>query len=223
MLTESQLAAREEKEARGETETEHPGYLGAQDTYTKVAFCSTTGRTRSRRRTRLTRRRSRSSTRAASRFCGCLRTGAANTAETGSTTNTRCILTLRTSSIQGRRLDPRRPTGYASGSTRRARTSSTRWRSAGRFTEASMRCSLTWTSGWRSITTRGRIRASTATARRRRGRSWIRSRWPEKSFLGATNLTDRAREFPRVSDQVLAITFLSSTDFGIADAASPSD
>jgi len=63
VLTESQLAARErareEKEARGETETEHPGYLGAQDTYyvgnikgvghiyqqtfidtyTKVAFC----------------------------------------------------------------------------------------------------------------------------------------------------------------------------------------
>jgi len=37
VLTESQLAAieraREEKEARGETETEHPGYLGAQDTY----------------------------------------------------------------------------------------------------------------------------------------------------------------------------------------------
>jgi len=36
-LTESRLAAmeraREEKEARGETETEHPGYLGAQDTY----------------------------------------------------------------------------------------------------------------------------------------------------------------------------------------------
>ena len=36
-LTESQLAAMErageEKEARGETETEHPGYLGAQDTY----------------------------------------------------------------------------------------------------------------------------------------------------------------------------------------------
>ena len=63
VLTESQLAAmeraREEKEARGETETEHPGYLGAQgtyyvgniegvghiyqqtfiDTYTKVALC----------------------------------------------------------------------------------------------------------------------------------------------------------------------------------------
>ena len=63
VLTESQLAAmeraREEKEAHGETETEHPGYLGAQDTYyvgnikgvghiyqqtfidtyTKVAFC----------------------------------------------------------------------------------------------------------------------------------------------------------------------------------------
>ena len=37
VLTESQLAtmerAREEKEAHGETETEHPGYLGAQDTY----------------------------------------------------------------------------------------------------------------------------------------------------------------------------------------------
>ena len=36
-LAESQLAAteraREEKEARGETETERPGYLGAQDTY----------------------------------------------------------------------------------------------------------------------------------------------------------------------------------------------
>ena len=35
--TESQLAAmgraREEMEARGETKTEHPGYLGAQDTY----------------------------------------------------------------------------------------------------------------------------------------------------------------------------------------------
>ena len=37
VLTESQLAAmecaREEKEARGKTEAEHPGYLGAQDTY----------------------------------------------------------------------------------------------------------------------------------------------------------------------------------------------
>jgi hypothetical protein len=63
ILTESQLAAleraKEEKEACGEIETEHPGYLGAQDTYyvgnikgvghiyqqtfidtyTKVAFC----------------------------------------------------------------------------------------------------------------------------------------------------------------------------------------
>jgi hypothetical protein len=63
ILTESQLAAleraKEEKEAHGEIETEHPGYLGAQDTYyvgnikgvghiyqqtfmdtyTKVAFC----------------------------------------------------------------------------------------------------------------------------------------------------------------------------------------
>jgi len=63
ILTESQLAAlertSEEKEAHGEMETEHPGYLGAQDTYyvgnikgvghiyqqtfidtyTKVAFC----------------------------------------------------------------------------------------------------------------------------------------------------------------------------------------
>jgi hypothetical protein len=37
ILTESQLAvlerAKEEKEARGETETEHPGHLVAQDTY----------------------------------------------------------------------------------------------------------------------------------------------------------------------------------------------
>ena len=37
VLTESQLAAmeraREGEEARGETETGHPGYLGAQDTY----------------------------------------------------------------------------------------------------------------------------------------------------------------------------------------------
>ena len=37
ILTESQLAAlekaRQEKEAHGEIETEHPGYLGAQDTY----------------------------------------------------------------------------------------------------------------------------------------------------------------------------------------------
>jgi transposase InsO family protein len=37
VLTESQLAAleraREEKEANGEIETEHPGYLGAQDTF----------------------------------------------------------------------------------------------------------------------------------------------------------------------------------------------
>jgi len=37
VLTESQLAAmertREAKEAHGETETEYPGYLGAQDTY----------------------------------------------------------------------------------------------------------------------------------------------------------------------------------------------
>ena len=37
ILTESQLAAlekaRQEKEAQGEIETEHPGYLGAQDTY----------------------------------------------------------------------------------------------------------------------------------------------------------------------------------------------
>jgi hypothetical protein len=37
ILTESQLQAleraKEEKEAHGEIETEHPGYLGAQDTY----------------------------------------------------------------------------------------------------------------------------------------------------------------------------------------------
>jgi hypothetical protein len=33
ILTENQPAALEEKEAHGETETEHPGYLGAQDAY----------------------------------------------------------------------------------------------------------------------------------------------------------------------------------------------
>ena len=37
ILTEKQVAAleraKEEKEAHGEIETEHPGYLGAQDTY----------------------------------------------------------------------------------------------------------------------------------------------------------------------------------------------
>lgn len=37
ILTESQLAAlekaRQEKETQGELETEHPGYLGSQDTY----------------------------------------------------------------------------------------------------------------------------------------------------------------------------------------------
>ena len=75
VLTESQLAAREEKEAHGETETEHPGYLGIQDTYYTLralgtftsrpsstptrkwrsASC-TTGRTRLWQRTRLTRR-----------------------------------------------------------------------------------------------------------------------------------------------------------------------
>jgi transposase InsO family protein len=68
ILTDSQLSAleraKEEKEARGEIETEHPGYLGAQDTYyvgnikgvghiyqqtfidmyTKAAFCKLYGR-----------------------------------------------------------------------------------------------------------------------------------------------------------------------------------
>ena len=81
VLTESQLAAmeraREEKEARGETETEHPGYLGPRTRITwatarasgtstsrrsstptrkwRSASC-TTGRMRRWRRTRLTRR-----------------------------------------------------------------------------------------------------------------------------------------------------------------------
>ena len=40
ILTESQLAAleksRQEQEAYGEIETEHPGYLGAQDTYPAI-------------------------------------------------------------------------------------------------------------------------------------------------------------------------------------------
>ena len=40
ILTESQLAAlekaKQEKEAYGEIETEQPGYLGAQDTYTTI-------------------------------------------------------------------------------------------------------------------------------------------------------------------------------------------
>ena len=42
ILTESQLAAlekvREEQEAHGEIDSEHPGYLGAQDTYSRVAL-----------------------------------------------------------------------------------------------------------------------------------------------------------------------------------------
>ncbi len=42
ILTEAQIAAlersKQEKETQGEIETEHPGYLRAQDTYTKVAF-----------------------------------------------------------------------------------------------------------------------------------------------------------------------------------------
>ena len=42
ILTESQLAAlekaKQEKEAHGEIETEHPGYLGAQDTYAHLVY-----------------------------------------------------------------------------------------------------------------------------------------------------------------------------------------
>jgi len=45
--------------------------------------------------------------------------------------------------VQGRRRGPRRPTGYASGTTRRARTSSTRLRSGARCTEAWRRSGLT--------------------------------------------------------------------------------
>src|SRR6266849_2060324 len=42
ILTEDQVRAlekaKQEKEAHGEIETEHPGYLGSQDTYSKLAF-----------------------------------------------------------------------------------------------------------------------------------------------------------------------------------------
>jgi hypothetical protein len=59
------------------------------------------------------------------------------------------------------------PTGYANGLTRRAKTSSTRQRSGGRCTGASLKCSLTLTNGCGSIMRSGRTAGNTVMGRRR--------------------------------------------------------
>ena len=116
VLTEEQLRAleraREEKEAHGEIETLHPGYLGTQDTYYvgtiksvgriyQQTFLDTTprwpspnsmiARTRWSRRICLTTVCCPSSRSTRSRCCVCSLIAARNTADSASTTSTNCI------------------------------------------------------------------------------------------------------------------------------------
>ncbi len=141
ILTESQLAtlekAKQEKEAHGEIETEHPGYLGSQDTYYVGTIkgvgriyqqtfpdienrptagwplpSSTPTRAPSPRRTCSTTEWFPYSTSRASGCCASSPTGAPSTAESRRTMPTSCTWQWRTSTTPGPRPITLRPTGF---------------------------------------------------------------------------------------------------------------
>src|SRR6476646_8008157 len=89
----------------------------------------------------------------------------------------RCISIWRTSSTPGRRPGVRRRTGFASGSIRPFKTSSTRALFAVSCITRWTNCRPTLMYGWRGTTPNGRTRASTATARRHCTRSSRARRW----------------------------------------------
>ena len=194
ILTESQLSAlekaKQEKEAHGEIETEHPGYLGAQDTY-YVGTIKGVGRiyqqtfidTYSRVAT-------------AKLYTGKSAITAADllndrvvpffdeqgvklqriltdrgteyrtaSGESRRTTPTSYTWRWRTSTIPEPRPIIPRPTAYANGSTRPCRTNATACSFGRSSTAAWKSCRWTWTPGWTGTIRRGPIQDATATAR----------------------------------------------------------
>lgn len=192
ILTEAQVVAleksKQEKEAQGEIETEHPGYLGAQDTYyvgtikgvgriyqqtfidtySKVVFVKLYDRKNALVAADLL------NDRVLPFFeqqdvplLRILTDGARNTAAHCNTTNTSCIWRLRTSTTAGLKPGIRKPTGSANASTAPSRTSFMQLRSASTSTRRLSSCKPIWTSGWSSTIGSGRILASIASGVRR--------------------------------------------------------
>jgi len=205
ILTEAQVQALErakrEQEAYGEIETEHPGYLGAQDTYyvgsikgvgriyqqtfldtySRVAFCKVYDRRNALVAADLLNDRVvpwfeeqdvrllRVPTDRGTEYCG-----------NPEWHEFELYLAIEDIDHPRRGRSARSRTACASASTRRCRTSSTRWRSGRSSTPAWTSCRRTSTPGSTTTTTTGRTRGGTVTARR----PWRRSRtvgtWPRR-------------------------------------------
>src|SRR5271157_2639561 len=202
LLTEEQLRAleraREEKEAHGEIEIAHPGYLGTQDTYyvgtiksvgriyqqtfldtySKVAFAKLYDRKNALVAADLLNDRVLPSSRSMpSRCCGCSPIAAPNTAASASIMSMSCIWRWRTSTTAGPKPGIRRPTASASAFIAPSRKSFTPPPFAKSSITAWRSCRRIWTSGWTSTIGHVRIRASTVTVRRPCKPSWIRFPW----------------------------------------------
>jgi Winged helix-turn helix len=202
ILTEDQLRAlersREDKVAHGEIETEHPGYLGAQDTYyvgtiksigriyqqtfidtyAKVAFAKLYDR--------------KNALVAADmlndrvlpfydehdvRLLRVLTDRARNTAAIGNRTSTSFTWRWRTSTIPAPAPSRRRPTASASASIALCRRSSTAWPFEKSCTPRSTNCNWIWIPGCVSTIRNASTQANTVSERRPCKRSWIRHTW----------------------------------------------
>jgi len=181
VLTEDQLRAmeraREEKEAHGEIETAHPGYLGTQDTYyvgtiksvgriyqqtfldtyAKVAFAKLYDRKNALVAADLLNDR-------VLPFRACR-------------ASTSCTWRWRISTTAAPRPGIPRPTASVSASTAPFRKSSTPRPFAKSFTTAWRNCRRIWITGWPGTIGHARTRGSTAMERPRCRLSWIRFLW----------------------------------------------
>jgi len=192
VLTEDQLRAmeraREEKEAHGEIETAHPGYLGAQDTYyvgtikgvgriyqqtfldtyAKVAFAKLYDRKTALVAADLL------NDRVLPFFeeheipcCACSPIAAPNTAASVNTTSSNCTWRWRTSTTAAPRLGIHRRMAFASASIAPSRKSSTPPPFARSSTPTWRNCRRIWMIGSQSTIRHDRTRASIAMARPR--------------------------------------------------------
>jgi hypothetical protein len=204
LLTEAQLVAlekaKQEKQAHGEIETYHPGYLGAQDTYyvgtikgvgriyqqtfidtySRVAFAKLYDRKNALVAADTLNDKdylSFNSTRF--RCCASSRTGVRNTVGPGNITNLNFTSPLRTSTIAKLRPRARRLMVFVNASTKPCRRNSMRPHSARKCMIIRKSYSKIWKSGWLNIISEGPTRAGTALARRLIRLGWIPCTWLE--------------------------------------------
>jgi hypothetical protein len=213
ILTEDQLRAlersREEKEAHGEIETAHPGYLGTQDTYyvgtiksvgriyqqtfvdtySKIAFAKLYDRKNALVAADLLNDRVLPFFEEHQIPLLRVLTDRGGQREHHSTS---CTWRWRTSITAGPKPAIPRLTASANASIAPFRKSSTPPLFARSCTPAGRNCRRIWTCGWPSTIGHGRTRGNIATARRPMTRLWIRFSWPEKR-CSITLLSQRRR------------------------------